>query len=60
MLDHREFPQHFSIVHLQHALVDLPPAVFDARDVKQNRRVLPEWTLLDIKDELDGTIVHVA
>lgn len=60
MLYDWELTQHFCIVHLQHALVDLPPAVFDARDVEQNRRVLPEWTLLDIKDELDSTIVHVA
>jgi hypothetical protein len=60
MLDDWEFSQHFSIVHLQHALVYLSPAVFDARNVEQDRRMLPEWTLLDVKDELDSTIVHVA
>ena len=60
MLDDWEFAKHFGVIHLQHALVDLAPAVFDARDVEKNRRVLPKWSLLDVEDELDGTIVHVA
>jgi len=37
MLDYWEFTQHFSVVHLQHALIDLSPTVFDARDVEQDR-----------------------
>jgi hypothetical protein len=60
MLDDWKLAQHFGIVHLQHALVDLSPAVFDARNVEQYRRVFPEWSLLDIEDELDSTIIHVA
>jgi hypothetical protein len=60
MLDDWEFTKHFGVVHLEHALVDLPPAVFDARDVEQNRRVLPERALFDVKDELDSTVIHVA
>jgi hypothetical protein len=60
MLHNWEFSQHFGIVHLQHALVDLAPSIFDARDVEQNGRVFPERTLLDIEDELNGTEVHVA
>ena len=60
MLDDGEFTKHFGVVHLEHALVDLSPAVFDARDVKQNRRVLPERALFDVKDELDSTVIHVA
>jgi hypothetical protein len=60
MLHDWKFTQHFGIVHLQHALVDLSPAIFDARDVEQNGRVFPERTLLDVEDELDCTEVHVA
>jgi hypothetical protein len=60
MLDDWEFAQHFGVVHLQHALVDLSPAVFDARNVEQDGRVFPKWTLLDVEDELDGTVVHIA
>lgn len=60
VLDDWELAQYFSVVHLQHALVDLSPAILDARDVEEDRRVFPEWTLLDVKDELDSTVVHVA
>ena len=60
MLDDWEFAQHFSVVHLQHALVDLSPTIFDARDVEQDRRVLPEWSLLDVEDELNCTEIHIA
>jgi len=60
VLDDWEFSKHFSVVHLQHALVDLSPAVFDPRDVEQDRRVLPERSLLDVEDELNGTEVHIA
>ena len=60
MLDDGKFAQHFGVVHLQHALVDLSPAVFDARDVEQDGRVLPERTLFDVENELDCTVVHIA
>jgi len=60
MLDDGEFAQHFRVIHLQHALVDLSPAVFDARNVEQDGRVLPERSLLDVEDKLDGTVIHVA
>jgi hypothetical protein len=60
MLDNWEFAQHFGVIHLQHALVDLSPAVFDARDVEQDGRVLPERTLFDVENELDCTVVHIA
>jgi len=60
MLDDWKLAQHFGIVHLQHALVDLSPAVFDARDVEQYRRMFPEWSLLDVDDELDSAVIHIA
>lgn len=60
MLHDWEFPKHFSIVHLQHALVDLSPAIFDARDVEEYWRVFPEWSFFDVENELDGTEVHVT
>jgi hypothetical protein len=60
MLDDWEFAQHFSIVHLQHALVDLSPTIFDAGNIEQDRRVLPERSLLDVENELDGTVVHIT
>lgn len=60
MLYHWEFTQHLRIVHLQHTLVDLAPAIFDARDVEEYGRVFPEWSLLDIEDKLDSTEVHIA
>jgi hypothetical protein len=60
MLHDWELTQHFCIVHLQHALVDLSPAVFDAGDVEQNGRVLPEGAFLDVKDELNRAEVHIA
>jgi hypothetical protein len=34
MLHDWKFTQHFCVVHLQHALVDLSPSIFDARDVE--------------------------
>lgn len=60
MLHDRELAQHFCVVHLQHALVDLSPAIFDAGDVEEDGRVLPKRTLLDVVDELDCAEVHVA
>jgi hypothetical protein len=60
MLDYWEFAQHFGVIHLQHAFVDLSPAVFDARDVEQDRRVLPERSLFDVEDELNSTVIHVT
>ena len=35
MLHDWELTQHFRIVHLKHALVDLSPAILDAGDVEQ-------------------------
>lgn len=60
MLNNWKFAKDFCIVHLDHALVDFSPAVFDTGDIEQDRRVLPERTLLDVQNELDGAIVHVA
>ena len=60
MLHDRELAQHFCVVHLQHALVDLSPAVFDAGDVEQDGRVFPEGAFLNVEDELDGAEVHVT
>lgn len=60
MLHDRELAQHFCVVHLQHALVDFSPAIFDAGDVEQNGGVFPEGSLLDVEDELNGAEVHVA
>lgn len=60
MLHDRELAQHFCVVHLQHALVDLSPAIFDAGDVEEDGRVLPKWTFLNVVDELDCAEVHVA
>ena len=60
MLHDRKLAQHFCVVHLQHALVDLSPAIFDAGDVEKDGRVLPKWTFLDVVDELDCAEVHVA
>jgi hypothetical protein len=60
MLHDWELAQNFCIIHFQHALVDLSPAVFDAGDVEQNGGVFPERTLLHVEDELYGAEVHVA
>jgi hypothetical protein len=60
MLHDRELAQHFCVVHLQHALVDLSPTIFDAGNVEEDGRVLPKWTSLDVVDELDCAEVHVA
>lgn len=60
MLNNWELAQYFRIVHLDHTFVDLSPAVFDTGDIEQDRRVLPERTLFDVQDELDGAVVHVA
>ena len=60
MLHDRELAENFCVVHLQHALVDLSPAIFDAGDVEEDWGVFPEGTFLDVEDELDGAEVHVA
>lgn len=60
MLNNRKFAQYFRIVHFDHTLVDFTPAIFDARNVEQDGRVLPERSLFDVEDELDGAEVHVA
>lgn len=33
MLYHRELAEHLGGIHLEHALVDFAPAVFDATDI---------------------------
>lgn len=48
VLHYGELAQHLRIVHFDHALVDLSPAIFDAGDVEENGRVLPERTFLDV------------
>lgn len=60
VLDDRKLGQHFSVEHLDHALVDFAPAIADARDVEQDGAVLPEGACLDIVDEADGREVHVS
>lgn len=59
MLHDGELAKHLGVVHLDHALVDLAPAVLDSRHVEENGTVFPEGTLLDIVDEADGREIHV-
>lgn len=59
MLHDGELRQDFSVVHFQHALVDLAPAGANAGDVVEHRRVLPEGTPFHVVDEADGAEVHV-
>ena len=59
MLHDRKLAQHLRSPHLDHALIDLRPAVFDTRDVVENGRVFPEGATFDIVDELDSAEVHV-
>lgn len=59
MLHDGELAQHLGVEHLDHALVDLAPAVLDARHVEQDGAVFPEGALLDVVDEADGGEVHV-
>lgn len=59
MLHNGELAKHLGVEHLDHALVDLAPAVLDAGDVKQDGAVFPKGTLLDVVDEADGGEVHV-
>ncbi|KAI6748017.1 hypothetical protein HG531_008559 [Fusarium graminearum] len=54
LLDNRKLGQHFSVEHLDHALVDLAPTVANARDVEQDRTMLPEWALLHVVDKANG------
>ena len=59
VLHDRKLAQDFCGIHLQHAFVDLCPAVFYAGYVVEDGRVLPERAFFDIVDELDGGEVHV-
>ena len=59
MLHHWELPQNLRGIHLQHALINLSPAVLDTGNIVQHWRVLPERAALDVVDELDGGEVHV-
>ena len=60
MLNHRKFRKDLSIVHLDHALVDLCPASRYTRDIEKDRAVLPERAFLDVVNEADRTEVHVS
>lgn len=60
MLHDGELGKDLSIEHLDHALVDLAPAVFDTRHVVEDRAVFPKWTLLNVVDESNGGKVHVG
>lgn len=60
MLNNWKFGQHFCVVHLDHALVDLRPTSFDARNIKQDGAVLPERPLFDIVNEPDSAEVHIT
>lgn len=60
VLHDREFGQDLGVEHLDHTLVDLAPAVFDARHVIEDRAVFPKGALLDVVDEPDGGEVHVS
>lgn len=60
VLHDRELGKDLGVEHLDHALVDLAPAVLDPRHVVEDRAVLPEGALLDVVDEPDGGEVHVG
>lgn len=55
-----ELGKDLGVEHLDHALVDLAPAVLDPGHVVEDRAVLPEGALLDVVDEPDGREVHVG
>lgn len=59
MLHDGELAKYLGVVHLDHALVDLAPAVLDSRHVKENGTVFPKGTLLHVVDEANGREVHV-
>lgn len=60
VLHDRELGQNLGVEHLDHALVDLAPAVLDPRHVVEDGAVLPEGALLHVVDEPDGGEVHVG
>lgn len=55
-----ELGQDLGVEHLDHAFVDLAPAVADAGDVEENGAVFPEGAFFDVVDEADGGEVHVC
>lgn len=59
MLHDGELGQDLGVEHLDHALVDLAPAVLDARHVIEDGTVFPEGPFLDVVDEADGGEIHV-
>ncbi|KZL64340.1 hypothetical protein CI238_03832, partial [Colletotrichum incanum] len=59
VLDDGELLEDFCVEHFEHALVNLPPAVLDARYVKEDGAVLPKRALFHVVDEADGGEVHV-
>lgn len=60
VLNNGELGENLCIEHLDHALVDLAPAVANARNVKENRAVLPEGACFDVVDEANGGKIHVG
>lgn len=60
MLNHWKLGQDLCVVHLDHPLVDLSPAIFDPRDVEQHWAVLPKGPLFDIIDECNCREIHVG
>jgi len=58
VLDDGELGEDLGVKHLDHALVDLAPAVADSRDVEENGAVLPEGAFLDVVDEGYRREVH--
>lgn len=59
MLHNWKLSQDLCIIHLQHSLIDLAPAVLDARDIVKIRRMLKEGALLDIKYEANSCKVEI-
>lgn len=59
MLYDGELGEHFSIIHFDHALVDLGPARSDPGYIKQHWTMFPEWTPFDIVNKADGREIHI-
>ena len=59
-MNHGKFGKNLSIIHLDHALVDLCPASCYTRHVEEDWAVFPERAFLDVVDETDRAKVHVS
>lgn len=60
MLYNRKLAQHFCVIHLQHALVDLAPTILDSRDIIEIWRMFKERPTLDVQDEGHSGEIHVV